>query len=175
MYPLVRLFRSAILSPSRAPLRVNEQSYFDFYVRPWDIDMFLELNNGRLLTLFDLGRFDLAGRCGLGRVLKAKRWGLVVAGSTTRYRKRIRLFDRVTIATKLVAVDERWFYIEQTALVKDQACASALLRTAVTKNGRLHPTEDVAIAMNVDLSEQPPSGWNADWINLEDERPWPPS
>ena len=57
---------------------------------PWDLDLWLELNNGRTLTLFDLGRMPLARRTGLEAALRAHGWGLTVAGVSVRYRRRIR-------------------------------------------------------------------------------------
>ena len=68
-----------------------------------DIDNFLEMNNGRVFTLYDFGRTDFAIRSGLGKKLLENRWGLVVAGSTIQYRKRIRAFDLVTIKTRIAA------------------------------------------------------------------------
>ena len=50
-------------------------------VWPNDLDTNAHMNNGRYLTLMDLGRFDLMTQCGLvGTVLKKKvvsgrRWG----------------------------------------------------------------------------------------------------
>ncbi|MDG3039667.1 thioeseterase, partial [Roseicyclus marinus] len=51
---------------------------------PVHLHGFLELNNGRILTLYAIGRFALSIRVGLWDVLKRERWGLVVAGSTVR-------------------------------------------------------------------------------------------
>ena len=69
---------------------------------PWDLDPWVELNNGRTLTLYDLGRMPLSvahrAACGAGA---RKGWGLTVAGNTTRYRRRVRLFDRVDDAQPL--------------------------------------------------------------------------
>lgn len=175
MYPVIRLLRSTFGARFRSSLSVFETSEFNFYVRPWDIDMFMELNNGRILTLFDLGRFDLAVRCGLSRQLKANRWGLVVAGTTIRYRKRILLGQHVSIKTRLVAADARWLYLQQTALVDETACCSAVVRTAVTKDKRLHPVSDVAQQMGEDFSSLAGFDWVNSWIELEDQRPWPPT
>ncbi|MGR5457377.1 acyl-CoA thioesterase, partial [Vibrio alfacsensis] len=77
-------------------------------------DLFLELNNGRILTLYDIGRTALSVKCGLMSTLKKKRWGLVVAGSSVRYRKRIHMFDKITMKTQCVATDDKWFYLEQS-------------------------------------------------------------
>jgi hypothetical protein len=69
---------------------------------PLDADMFWEMNNGRILTFYDLGRFGLAQRIGLMRTLRDRGWGLVVAGSSVRYRARIRPFQRFELRTRLL-------------------------------------------------------------------------
>ena len=144
-----------------------------FYTRPWDIDMFMEMNNGRIFTLYDLGRFDLSIRTGLATILKENNWGLVVAGSTIRYRKRVKLFDKVTMRSQLVGVDTRWFYIAQSMWVKGQPNSSALLRTGVTAKGKLIRSELVIKAMgNPDLPKLP--DWVNAWIKSDTAHPWPP-
>ena len=51
MYPLIR-FASAILREGRAPkLGLLDTHVSQHICWPWDIDPFMELNNGRTLTL----------------------------------------------------------------------------------------------------------------------------
>ena len=137
--------------------------------------MFFEMNNGRVLTLCDLGRFSLAIRTGLAKALKNNRWGLVVAGGTTRYRRRIRVFDKVTMHSQVVAFDDMWFYIEQSMWVKGQAVFSVLLRTGVTSKGKVIPAQEVLKALDADNIKLEPSDWVKSWIANEKIRPWPPS
>lgn len=142
---------------------------------PWDMDMFLEMNNGRVLTLCDIGRFSLAIRTGLTKALRVNRWGLVVAGSTVRYRKRVRIFDKITMRTQVVAYDERWFYIVQSMWVKGQPTSSVLIRTGVTSKGKVIPTNKVLKALGVTHFTFETSEWVNSWISSEEKRPWPPS
>jgi acyl-CoA thioesterase FadM len=104
---------------------------------PLDADMFWEMNNGRILTFYDLGRFGLAQRIGLMRTLRDRGWGLVVAGSSVRYRARIRPFQRFELRTRLLGWDARFFYSNRRCGGADTACNHALLRTGVTEKGRL--------------------------------------
>ncbi len=112
MYPFFRYAKSitkaVIANKKDDQLDLADTSEIEIRCSLTDIDNFLEMNNGRVLTLFDLGRTDFAIRTGLGKQLLHKRWGLVVAGSTVQYRKRIRAFDKVTIKTHVAAIDERW-------------------------------------------------------------------
>lgn len=158
----------------RPKLSPGEPSALRMTVWPWDCDLFGEVNNGRHLTLFDLGRFDLGVRTGLIAILKQKRWGLVVAGSTIRYRRRLTPFQRYTLHTHLIGRDERWFYFIQTTEHKGVACSSGLIRTGVTFKGKVIPTQNVTEAMgfpdwNADLPD-----WVKGWAENDSHRPWPP-
>jgi acyl-CoA thioesterase FadM len=174
MYPFFRLIGIS-LKASRAPAQsFDTEGVCHFRAHPWDIDMFGEMNNGRHLTLYDLGRFDLSIKAGLARILKEQRWGLVVAGCTVRFRKRIRMFDKVTMRTRLLGWDDRWFYLYQAMYVDGQPCSSALLRTGITKAGRTVATDEVAAAMGLDTTSAQLPDWANAWIGSDKDKPWPP-
>ena len=178
MYPISRLVLTSIKAlrenRSKPALSFNDVSETSFLCRPWDLDMFMEMNNGRVITLFDIGRFHLAIRSGLSAVLKREGWGLVVAGSTIRYRKRVRLFDKVTMRTQVIGNDNRWVYICQSMWVKGEAASSILLRTGVTEKGKVIDPERVKEAMGTADLTFPESKWLQEWITSEEDRPWPP-
>lgn len=179
MYPLFRLFVIAIKAKRGRQLEPTAVSEISFYTRPWDIDVFLEMNNGRALTLYDLGRFDLSIRCGFTRALTKNRWGLAVAGSTTQYRKRIRLFDKVTMRSRLVAVDDKWIYVNQSMWLGEKPASSVLLRTCVTNRDGVVPTNMVMNAIGLTKEQQQSlhdglPEWAALWEQADKKRPWPP-
>lgn len=178
MYPFYRYTKSiikAIAAQKKGDtVDLTDTAEMQFRCSLTDIDNFFEMNNGRVFTLYDLGRTDFAIRSGLGRKLVEKRWGLVVAGSTIQYRKRIRAFDQVTIKTRIAAMDDRWIYVEQSMWVKGKPCSSALLRTGVTKGGRVVETQQVLEAMGKADWKMPPTGYVAEWIESDGDRPWPP-
>lgn len=174
MYPWLRMLTGMWKAKNKPSLPINGIDESSFICMPWDLDPFLEMNNGRVLTLYDLGRFNLAIRIGLIKVIKENKWGLVVAGSTVMYRKRIRAFDRVTMRTQLAGSDDRWVYIQQSMWVKGQPCSSILLRTGVTRKGRVISTELVNHALGVENVEFAPNPWLDQWIASEKLRPWPP-
>jgi len=174
MYPLIRLAKISLTSSKRPPLGPDDTGTLDMIVWPWDCDVFVEMNNGRHLTLYDLGRFDYGERCGLVPLLKERKWGLVVAGSTIRYRKRLRPFQRYTLNTRLIGRDDRWFYFVQKMVRGGETCSAGLVRTAVTKKGRILPTREVTEALGYpDWNPEKPA-WVEAWIAADDSRPWPP-
>ena len=56
---------------------------------PWDTDAFGELNNGRILTLFELGRWQAAVRMGMIHTFLKEGYMVPIAGASIRYRKRV--------------------------------------------------------------------------------------
>lgn len=166
---------SVVLSERRKPrLALFDTHHLGLRCLPWDLDGFLEMNNGRILTLYDLGRAALSIRVGLWDSLKAQGWGLVVAGSTVRYRARITGLQRVDLRTRLVGWDHRFVYVEQGMWRGGTACNHALLRTGVTRGGRLVPTAEVAAALGHSGPSPDLPGWAAAWAEADALRPWPP-
>ncbi|MBL4628951.1 MAG: acyl-CoA thioesterase [Roseicyclus sp.] len=174
MYPYLRFAALMLKERRKAPLELFDTHTVSMTCLPVDIDVFLEMNNGRILTLFDLGRFGLAIRVGLWDTLKRERWGLVVAGSTVRYRSRITTFQRFEMRTRFLGWDDRFLYLEQAMWRGDTCCNHALMRTGVTKNGRLAPTADVARALGVGGESPPLPDWVNGWAAADRTRPWPP-
>ena len=87
MYPFLRMAKELWLNRNAPPLPITGTHLSQHICWPWDLDPWRELNNGRTLTLYDLGRLPLGLRTGLHRVLAANGWGMTVAGNTTRYRQ----------------------------------------------------------------------------------------
>ncbi len=72
MYPYLRLLKVLLASRFGERLRMDSVTELKMRVWPSDIDIYPEMNNGRHLTLMDLGRIDLAGRTGLMRIAHRK-------------------------------------------------------------------------------------------------------
>ena len=56
----------------------NDVSSLAFRVWPHDLDPSIHMNNGRYLTLMDLGRLDVMLRSGLWRTVMANKWTPIV-------------------------------------------------------------------------------------------------
>ncbi len=142
---------------------------------PWDLDPWVELNNGRTLTLYDLGRIPLGNRTGLRRVLMANGWGLTVAGNTVRYRRRVRAFDRVTIHSRCIGWDNRFLYIEQSMWKGDDCTSHQIVRSAVTSQDGIVAPERVFAALGEPTQSPPLPDFVQGWIDAEARRLWPPA
>ncbi|MCE6952416.1 acyl-CoA thioesterase [Cereibacter sphaeroides] len=174
MYPYLRLFMEMRRSRKLKPLPLDGVHRSSHRCLPWDLDPWNELNNGRTLTLFDIGRLPLIHRTGIARVCAEKGWGLTVAGSTVRYRRRVVLFDRLDMVSRCLGWDGRFFYIEQSLWRKGDCTSHMLLRTAVTSRSGIVPPAEVASLMGAGQSPPLPD-WVSGWIEADALRPWPPS
>lgn len=174
MYPFVRMMKEVWLG-RRAPrlglLSVHETRHICW---PWDLDSFMELNNGRVLTLFDLGRISMALRTGLNEALRSHGWGIAVAGNSVRYRRRVRAFDRLTIRTRCIGWDARFVYMEQSMWKGNDCTSQQLVRSAVTARQGIVPTAEVLAALGHAAASPPLPDWVQAWIAADATRPWPP-
>jgi acyl-CoA thioesterase FadM len=172
MYPWWRLTKLFVANKFRKPLDVKETSVIKSRVCLTDIDPFLEMNNGRYLTLFDFGRYDVAWRTGLWKAMKKNGLGFMVAGISIRYRYRLRLFIPFEIHSKVVAMDERWIYFEQRFISRGKLHTAALVRTAVTSPKGLVPTKEILKLMGLEDLEMPVPDWIKHWAESDQMRPW---
>ena len=174
MYPYVRMFKE-MWKFRRAPrLTIREPHVSTHRIWPWDLDPWRELNNGRTLTLFDLGRIPMAVRMGFEDVAKAKGWGITVAGNSTRYRKRVTVFQKLTQVSRVLGWDARFVYIEQSFWRDGECTASMLLRSAFIRKGGMVPTADVLKALSQDQESPVLPDWVQAWIAGDAGRTWPP-
>lgn len=174
MYPFVRLAKEFFKFRNASPLGLTDTHVSHHVCWPWDIDLWMELNNGRTLTIYDLARLPLAKRVGLIKALKDNNWGLTMAGASVRYRRRVLPFQRVEIRSRAVCWDDKFVYLEQSMWRAGECCSHILYRSAVTdKTGIVSPTRVLdKVAPGSPAPEIP--GWIAAWIEAEAARPWPP-
>ena len=174
MYPFLRFLGEMARARRMTPLPPLGTHVSHHRCWPWDLDPWVELNNGRTLTLYDLGRLPMARRSGLIGVLRREGWGITVAGNTVRYRRRIRAFERFTMLSHMIGWDARFFYMEQS-LWKGAECANhMLLRSAVTSAQDIVAPDRVVAAMDHAQPSPTLPDWVQAWIAADAMRPWPP-
>ena len=176
MYPYFRMVKELWKFRKSPRLGLFDPHVSTHMCLPWDIDPWMELNNGRTLTLYDLGRIPMARRMGLDRVMKAKGWGLAVAGNTTRYRKRVQMFDRLMMHSRVLGWDDRFIYMEQSMWKGDDCTSHILIRSALIGAGRSGIIAPKELALACGLSGESPAlpDWVQAWIAGDAIRAWPP-
>ncbi len=167
---LFRLLKTLLLFFMRPTRRgIFDESVVRFRVWPNDLDTNLHMNNGRYLTLMDLGRLDLLLHNGaVPHVLKHK-WYPVLAGTLIRFRRPLNLFQKFEIRTRIVTWDVKWVYLEQTILRKGDLVLQAYLKGVfVGPKGSVPITRLLGL---MDVKESPPPltpGLTA-WLDAEEK------
>ncbi|MEM7303044.1 MAG: acyl-CoA thioesterase [Pseudomonadota bacterium] len=174
MYPFGRLIWQMIIAAQQPKLEAWEEHTSYHYCMPWDVDMFGEMNNGRVLTFTDLGRFPLALRGGLIGVILRKKWQLSMAGATVRWQRRILPFRRYTMKSSAIGCDEKFVYLHHTIWRNEMCHASILYRACARKGRERIPIEE--FLAEIRITEEVPAlpAWVENWRKCEDTRSWPP-
>jgi acyl-CoA thioesterase FadM len=105
----------------------------NFRVWPHDIDTNLHLNNGRYLTIADLGRTDLLLRMGLIKLVLQEGLQPMLSGSAIRYRREIRPFQPFRLESSIIGWRGSSFVIQHRFVIRgkdgqDQTATLALVR-----------------------------------------------
>jgi len=104
-------------------------------VLPNDLDVNLHVNNGRYLTLMDLGRMDIFIRSGLLKALRGTGWMPVLSAAKIRFRREMRLFQKFRLETRIVFWAQTTFVMEHRCIRIDKdgesLAAHALMRGGI--------------------------------------------
>ena len=112
MYPWLRLTRVVIGLIGQPPLDPFTTTRVRVRVWPNDLDFNLHVNNGRYLTLADLGRIHWFARTGILRVARRYQALPMVGDAIARFRRDLRAFQTFEIHTRLIGWDEKWGFLE---------------------------------------------------------------
>lgn len=163
----LRLFRVLLAALFGGRIGVVEASHLKFRVWPTDLDPNIHMNNARYLALMDLGRVDLLARSGLLRTALKRRWQPVLGGSTIRFRRPLRPFQRFTLTSRLVSWDDKWLYIEHRVETAHGLAAVALVKGLfVAAGGGAVPTADI-LAAHGPVPPVTPPPWAEAWRDFD--------
>lgn len=144
-----------LIAPRLGPL---DEARLSFRVTPIDCDLYGHMNNGRYLTVMDLGRWNHVQRTGLLRVFRKNSWWPVLGAAQIEYRRELRLLQRYDLVTRLAAWDGKWFWFEQRFENGGHLHARAVVRGVLRHEGRSLPVSELMGALGVDNASPPVPG-----------------
>ncbi|SEB48923.1 Acyl-CoA thioesterase FadM [Paramicrobacterium humi] len=145
-----------LLVISRAKRQLRRRGKVDAYdvsrlslrVLPTDLDLLRHVNNGVYFSLFDLGRFDLLIRSGIWQTFEDEGWYPVVASETISFRKSLRLWQRFTVETRILGIDDKSVYLEHRAVVRCEIYTQAFIRARFLRHaGGTVPVPELIAAL----------------------------
>lgn len=166
---LARLLVTSVGSISRGEAHPLDQTRFPMRVWPTDVDVYGHLNNGRYLTLMDIGRWDLALRTGLVPLAARRRWRPLLGAATLKFRRELRPLALFELATRICCWDDKWFFLEQTFEQQGEQVAWAGVKVVVKQGRRTIAPAEVLRGLGVDsdLSPPPPADLGQ-WIRAQE-------
>ncbi len=146
MVYLVRFTRVALSTLWRPRLNLLDESAIRLRVWPNDLDLNFHMNNGRYLSMMDLGRLDLFARAGILFPALRRGWMPILGEAKIRFRRSLAPFQSYTLRTRVLAWDDKWFYGEQTFEANGQMAATALIRGLLRgRGGNITPARTIAL------------------------------
>jgi acyl-CoA thioesterase FadM len=118
------------------------QSRLALRTLPNDLDLNLNMNNGRYLTICDLNRVDLFIRTGLLKIMVRKNWTPMIADHTMTYKKPLKMFERFDVSLTVTHWDEKFFYMTHTFTAGDRIAADGTSKAVIrSRDGVVNPAD----------------------------------
>lgn len=132
----LRLLWLLLTARRRGALKLPEDgSILTFRVWPHDLDLSLHMNNGRYLTIMDLGRLDAMVRSDLWRAALKNKWTPIASAVAIRFRRELRPFQRYRLETRLACWDRTLVVMEQTFVIDGGERDGQIAARALFKGG----------------------------------------
>jgi len=111
-------------------------------MRVWinDLDINRHMNNGRFLTIMDLGRMDLLKRTGTLQMAVKNKWMPIVGTASMEFLRPLKFAQKYELHSRISSWDEKWFYLEQTFYSRDKVIANGKIKGLLRgKSGNISP------------------------------------
>lgn len=161
---MLRVWLAALVGGRIAPL---DESVVRLRVWVNDLDTNLHMNNGRYLTIMDLGRLDFIVRTGLGWIMLKRRWRPMVGSAVIRFRRGLAPFERYELKTRVVWWDDKWFWIEQRFERAGDLVAIGAVKGLFRQSTGNVPTPEVLALLGVHERPGAIPDWIAAWRDAE--------
>lgn len=163
MYPWLRLLRTGISLIGAPRIGILETTCVRMRIWPGDLDFNLHVNNGRYLTLADIGRMDWFVRSGTLQLARRQNAIPVVADALAKFRRELRLGQTFEIRTRLLGWDERWGFLEHR-FYRDSRVIGVVAVRGVFRGpqGPLDPGTLLS-GMNLRMASPPLPDWLTHW------------
>ena len=112
-----------------------EESRVAFRVLPTDCDINFHMNNGRYLSLMDVGRVHLMAQLRLLGVIIRKKWMPVLAAADINFIRQLAPFQKFDLVTRIVTWDDKYAYMEQRFESGGMLCAHAYVKGLFLDSG----------------------------------------
>ena len=142
-----------------------------FVTNPSDLDLNFHMNNGRYLSLMDLGRMDLMIRSGVFFKLFSQGYYPVVKSESIRFRQSLQLWQKFEMITLIESWDEKDFFISQKFYSRGKMVGEGYIKGRFRQRGKKGSvsTKDLFALVDTDLKEDQMTSKAHTQNKIEDE------
>jgi acyl-CoA thioesterase FadM len=159
VFPWLRLIKTGYTLVGQKPVGLLDTTRLSLRVWPNDLDVNMHVNNGRYLTLADLGRVHWFVRTGIMQIARKQRVFPVVGDAIAKFRRELKPFQTFEIHTRMIGWDHKWGFIEHRFVREDRVLGVVAIRGVFKgPNGPVDPNTFLAA-----LSHSTPSPELPQW------------
>lgn len=114
----LRLLYMFAASFFKKKIHAMEETGLSFCVWPNDLDLNGHMNNGRYLSIMDIGRMDWVLRLGIAGYVIRNKYIPVLSASAMRYRLPLLPFQKYDLTTRIICWDEKWVFMEHRFIIR---------------------------------------------------------
>jgi acyl-CoA thioesterase FadM len=163
MFPWLRLFRAGLSGLGERRIDVLDATCIRMRVWPNDLDLNLHVNNGRYLSLADIGRLHWFLRSGCMGVARRLRAIPVVGDAVAKFRRDLKPFQRFEIHTRMMGWDDRWGFMEHRFVREGRVVGLVAIRGLFKgPNGPIEP-QVFLDALGIHHDSPPLPQWVHEW------------
>ena len=155
---MIQLLRYGVLL-LKQPWKIRKDplavSRAQFRVMPWDCDLNLHLTNTRYPSFMDLARVQYLFEIGMVPLAFKDGWRPIVSSQTMTFIKEIKPLAAVSVESRVLHWDRKYFYHEHRFLVDGEVHARALGRMTLIRNGRIKSFDSLLMAIDAYYKRPP--------------------
>ena len=152
-----------------------DSTSLNFCVLPNDLDLNGHMNNGRYLTIMDIGRMDFVLRLRLAGYVIRNGYIPVLSSATMRYRLPLLPFQKYSLTTRILCWDDKWVFMEHRFIIKGGKKDGAVAAIGLVKGSFFSkktrgtiPTGDIMAAIGLDEKSPPIPTYLQKWQESEE-------
>lgn len=148
---IFRMFWLILTTRRVAGASLFDPSHIRLRVLPNDLDIQMHMNNGRFLSIMDLGRIAYMIQIGFWPILRARGWFPLVGAMRMDYRRPLLPLRRYTLETRMLGWDDRWIYMEQQFHCGGKIAARGLVKAMLRQKSGLVTPAEAMHALGIDV------------------------
>lgn len=147
----LKLLGAIVRATFNSKISLNDSSKIQFRVWITDIDASV-MNHAPIMTVFEMGRIDFMIRSGFFKLARSNGWFFPSKSISVQFNKPLKAFQKASLTTKVLNVDEKWIYTEQKIVRGTSVIAMCVAKSTVKKGRETIPPNEIVSKLGFSTS-----------------------